>query len=122
MFADMVVLSVCPGCGSDLLQPLGWEQHADGEVLVELRCPECYAWVQISHTQAEMRALDRLHASFRDELRCAYEARVAENMEALADSLRDAFERDLLGPDDFAPRLSDRRRVRPDQQERRKAA
>ena len=100
----MPALRICPGCGSELIQPLRWEQHADGEIIVELRCPECYCWMQCGHTQAEMRDLDRLHASYRDELRCAYEARVHENMTELADVLHVAFERDLLGPDDFRTR------------------
>ena len=100
----MGCLRSCPGCGSELLQPLRWEQRPGGTIVVELRCPECNSWMEAEHSQSEMRDLDRLQSEYREELRCGYEARVAENMEELADRLRDAFERDLVGPDDFAVR------------------
>ena len=29
----MTALSECPSCGSELVQPLRWEQTGDGEVL-----------------------------------------------------------------------------------------
>src|SRR6187455_150254 len=35
-------LHVCPGCGSDLVQPTSWEQEADRtRWRVWRRCPEC---------------------------------------------------------------------------------
>jgi len=100
----VAALSVCPSCGSGLVQPLRWEKRADGQMTVELRCPECFTWTQAIHSAAEMRELDQLQVSRREELVAAYERSVAESMEQLADCLHAAFARDLVGPDDFAPR------------------
>ena len=85
------------------MQPLGWEPRQGGERLVELRCPECFVVMQACHTVAEMQDLDRRQTASREQIVAAYERSVAESMEILADTLHEAFERDLLGPDDFAP-------------------
>jgi hypothetical protein len=97
-------LPTCPSCGSDLVQPLRWQQRKSGELLVELRCPECYVVMQACHTAQEMEELDRRQAASRDQIVAAYEAAVAESMEQLADALHQAFARDLVSADDFAPR------------------
>ncbi len=87
------------------MQPLGWEKRKGGELLVELRCPECFVVMQARHTEAEMAALDRRQTVSREQIVAAYERSVAESMETLATTLHEAFARDLLGPDDFAPPL-----------------
>ena len=102
-FGHVTALSVCPSCGSDLVQPLRSEPQADGEVLVELRCPECFTFMQASHTEAEMAELDRRQNESREQIVSAYEQSVAENMATLANDLHEALERDLVGPDDFTP-------------------
>ena len=55
-------------------------------------------------TRGELAALDRRHSAEREALRSAYERCVSDSMEALADCLAVALERDLVGPDAFAPR------------------
>ena len=100
----MAALSVCPSCGSHLLQPLKWEPHGDDEVRVDLRCPECNTWMQGCFSQADRTELDRLQTAGREEIVHAYEQSVSEAMEALADCLEQALALDLVGPDDFAPR------------------
>ena len=72
--------------------------------MVELRCPDCYAWVQDTLTSAELRELDARQAALRDELKRAYERSVAEAMESLAFCMGVALELDLVGADDFARR------------------
>ncbi len=99
----MPALSVCPSCGSELVQPLRWKERPDGEVLVELRCPECQTITQACHSAQEMQELDRLQNRSRDEIRAAYERSVLESMSTLAERMHDALERDLIGPDDFVP-------------------
>ena len=99
----MPALSVCPSCGSELVQPLRWKERPDGEVLVELRCPECQTVMQACHSAEDMQHLDRLQNRSRDVIRAAYEQSVLESMSNLADRMRDALDRDLIGPDDFAP-------------------
>jgi hypothetical protein len=86
------------------VQPLRAEKQKGGEQLVELRCPECFVVMQACHTAAEMVDLDKRQAASRDQIIAAYEQSVAESMEELADTLAEAFARDLLGPDDFALR------------------
>ena len=73
-------------------------------MVVDLRCPECFTWMQECCTRAELAALDGQQAAWRELLVDAYERSVTESMEALALCLGAALELDLLGADDFAPR------------------
>ena len=79
------------------------QKQKDGDLLVELRCPECFVVMQACHTAAEIAELDQRQTASRDQIVAAYEQSVAETMEHLADTLHEAFARDLLSPDDFAP-------------------
>ena len=71
---------------------------------VELRCPECFVWLQEHCTRHELAELDRRQAASRELLVDAYEKSIVESMEALAFCLGTALELDLVGADDFAPR------------------
>ena len=97
-------MSLCPSCGSRLLQPLRSRPAADGDMLVDLRCPECFMWMQECCTRGELAELDGQQAAWRELLVGAYERSVTESMEALALCLGAALELDLIGADDFAPR------------------
>jgi hypothetical protein len=97
-------MSLCPSCGSTLLQPLRSRPAAGGEMVVDLRCPECFTWMQECCTRAQLAELDKRQAAWRELLVDAYERSVTESMEALALCLGAALELDLLGADDFAPR------------------
>ena len=97
-------MTLCPVCGSSLLQPLRSRPGTGDEMMVELRCPECFAWMQERCTRAALAALDRRQAACRARLVDAYERSVAESMEALAVCLATALALDLVGADDFAPR------------------
>jgi hypothetical protein len=97
-------LSLCPGCGSALLQPLRSRPAGDGDMLVDLRCPECFMWMQECCSRGDLAELDKRQAAWRARLVEAYEQSVAESMEALAVCLGQALELDLVGADDFAPR------------------
>jgi hypothetical protein len=97
-------MSLCPGCGSALLQPLRSRPGPGGEMTVELRCPECFMWMQECCSRRELAELDRRQAAWRELLVDAYERTVAESMEALAVCLGAALALDLVGADDFAPR------------------
>ena len=99
----MTVLTVCPGCGSGLLQPLRSRAVDAQEMLVELRCPECHAWMQECCSRTELAELDRHRAASRELLVEAYERSIAESMAALADCFAAALARDLVGADDFRP-------------------
>jgi hypothetical protein len=73
-------------------------------MVVELRCPECRAWLQACCSRVELAELDKAQAASRALMVDAYERSVAESMEALADTLAAALALDLVGADDFAPR------------------
>ena len=96
-------MSLCPSCGSALLQPLRSRPGSDGDMMVDLRCPECFTWMQESCTPAELADLDKRQAAWRELLVDAYERSVTESMEALAVCLAAALALDLVGADDFAP-------------------
>jgi hypothetical protein len=100
----MPTLSECPACGSRLVQPLRARAQDDGGMLVDLRCPECYAWRQAACDRGELAELDRGQAEARESLLRSYERCVTESMEALGVCLGQALALDLIGPDDFAPR------------------
>jgi hypothetical protein len=100
----VAVLSLCPSCGSALLQPLRSRPAGDGAMLVDLRCPECFMWMQECCTRAELVDLDKRQAASREVLVDAYERSVTESMEALAECFGQALQLDLVGADDFAPR------------------
>ena len=100
----MTVLTVCPSCGSALLQPLRSRAVDAEEMMVDLRCPECFAWMQECCTRGELAELDRHQAASRALVVDAYERSVTESMEALADCLAAAFARALVSADDFGVR------------------
>lgn len=104
MVAPVPVLSLCPSCGSALLQPLRSRPAGGDEMLVDLRCPECFMWMQECCSRDDLAELDKRQAASRELLVDAYERSVAESMEALADCFGQALELDLVGADDFAPR------------------
>jgi hypothetical protein len=80
------------------------EAAGDDEVVVDLRCSECAAWLQAALTREAMRELDRREADFRALLVSAYQASVKESMSALAECFAEALALDLVSADDFAPR------------------
>jgi hypothetical protein len=101
-------MTLCPSCGSSLLQPLRSRPGGSGDMLVDLRCPECFTWMQECCTRGELVELDKQQAEWREAIVAEYERSVTESMEALAVCLGAALERDLVGPDDFAPRRASR--------------
>ena len=102
--APVIEPPLCPGCHSPLLHPQRQRAAAAATVSVDLRCAECGAWTRASYSAAELERLDAEQVLGRLALVRSYERCVSESMEALADCLATALERDLVGADDFAPR------------------
>ena len=73
-------------------------------MLVDMRCPECFIWMQECCTRGELAELDKRQATVREQLVVEYERCVTESMEALATCLGAALALDLVDADDFAPR------------------
>ncbi len=96
-------LHICPDCGSDLVQPLFWEQQENRcHWRLRRRCPEC-EWVSESvHNEIEIDAydaqLDQGSHQLADELRALEEA----NMSAMAEAFLVALRNDLISAEDFA--------------------
>ncbi len=99
----MADLSICPSCGSGLVQPLRWEERDDGRLELDLRCPECFAWMRGRFDPDDVEALDRTLRTARESLNAAHDQFVTESMEAMAECLEAALARDLVTADDFAP-------------------
>ncbi len=96
-------LHLCPHCGSDLVQPIRWEQASERtHWRVWRRCPECEWSADSVHGEVEIDAFDeQLDLGAReltDELRALEHA----NMSAMAEAFVVALWDDLIGPDDFA--------------------
>lgn len=94
-------LNECPHCDSALVQPLSWKERPGGRILLELRCPECLAYMVGSFPPERVRELDRTLIEGRGALREAHERLVAANMRAALDAFSAGLERDLIGADDF---------------------
>jgi hypothetical protein len=80
-------LSRCPGCESSLMQPQGWKELPSGELVLQLRCPDCLVVIV---------------GTFSAEQVARYDAELLRgHMSALTACFAKALELDLLGPDDF---------------------
>jgi len=104
MVAPMPMDSRCPRCESALLIPQRSTAAGGGRLVVDLRCAECSAWTEATLSRAQLAEIERDNIAGRTELLGAYERCVSESMEALVHCFGVALERDLVGPDDFAPR------------------
>jgi hypothetical protein len=99
--AEQRPLAVCPRCGSDLVQPLGWKELRGGELYLRLRCPECQMLMSGTFQQERVAAYDAALVEGKETLVADYEAVVRHNMKELAELFRRALELDLVGADDF---------------------
>src|SRR3954447_2200092 len=97
-------LCECPHCASRYVHPTQWQAQADGAISLRLRSPGCQAAMEGAFPAARVRELDRELASGRALVRDAYERVVRRHMYQELQALRNALARDLIGPDDFAPR------------------
>lgn len=104
-------LNVCPHCRSQFVQPLSWRELRGGSIALQLRCPECLAWMAGVFCRERAEQLDRVLQRGRAELSRIYRQTVETGMRNAADRLADALARDLITADDFAlpPRAVGRR-------------
>jgi hypothetical protein len=94
----------CTACASELLQLEAWRERGAGGMTLRLRCPECHARVVRNLDAQEAARVDDALSQARLEMVAFYEAVLRTNLAHEAELLATAFERDLIGPDDFAPR------------------
>jgi hypothetical protein len=95
-------LHLCPGCGSDLVQPVAWEQvETRDEWRLWRRCPECEWHGDDVHRETLIddydEQLDFGTRELAEELRSLEQA----NMQEAADRFISALHTDLILPEDF---------------------
>jgi hypothetical protein len=103
----------CARCLSRYVQPVQWEVLPSGRVAIDLRCPECFTWHSGTFDAERVREMDRMLVRGRSELRAIYGRTVRDNMYRELDSFTQALDLDLIGPDDFLPRLAARYSYQP---------
>lgn len=96
-------LNVCPHCESRFVQALSWRELRGGSIALQLRCPECRAWMAGVFCRERVEQLDRALQRGRAELSRLYRQTVEASMRNAADRLADGLARDLITADDFAP-------------------
>lgn len=95
-------LHLCPECGSNLVQPLCWEQtDARDHWRLWRRCPECDWRCESVHGEAEIEAYDRELDSGAEALAALLKGLERENMRELAETFVAALEADLICAEDF---------------------
>jgi hypothetical protein len=95
-------LHVCPECGSQLVQPICWEQAGDrGHWRLWRRCPECEWHADAVYGESEIDAFDERLDDGTRELSESLKALVHENMERLGNTFAAALAADPDAADDF---------------------
>lgn len=94
-------LHVCPGCASELVYPVEWEEAGPEHWEVELRCPNCEWNGTGVHSQDAVERFDEIldlgtEAVVRDLKRLMH-ANMEDEIDRFVGALRD----DLIVPEDF---------------------
>ena len=94
-------LHVCPGCASDLVYPVEWEESSGTTWTVERRCPNC-EWRHVGEFgDTELGRFDDLLNEGTETLLVALRDTTRANMEAAVERMIDAIKLDLIEPMDF---------------------
>ncbi len=101
-------LARCPACESALVQPQGWKELPNGDLMLQLRCPDCMIVIAGSFAADQVARFDAELVRGRAQVERAYRAIVRENMSELSVCFSRALELDLIGPDDFRSSQSGR--------------
>jgi hypothetical protein len=94
-------LHVCPGCDSDLVQPVAWSEAAGDNWELVLSCPNCWWEAEGVFSQEQVEALeehlDEGLADMLDDLQRLAQANMADQMDRFITALRG----DHILPEDF---------------------
>jgi hypothetical protein len=94
-------LHICPGCNSELVQPVAWSEASDGRWELLLSCPNCWWETEGVFDEEQVLALEeRLDEGLAEMLRDLQrltQANMADQLERFAAALR----ADLILPEDF---------------------
>jgi hypothetical protein len=94
-------LHVCPGCDSQLVAPVAWEQAGPREWAVTIQCPNCAWWDADVFDEETVERFDEeldrgTEALVRDLLRL-----MRANMEDDVERFANALQADAILPEDF---------------------
>jgi hypothetical protein len=91
----------CPVCGSRLVYPVDWERSGDAAWTLQLRCPECETWREVTLGRASVEHINR--ELYHSAQALAHEAArmTRRNFEDEIERIVVALERDLIQPMDF---------------------
>ena len=91
----------CRRCGADFVVPVMWRECRDGGLSMRLRCGACGDTRDRTVTDAEARRFDADLDAGAAELTAALAGLEREHMLCDAQTLAEAFARDLIDPSDF---------------------
>jgi transcription elongation factor Elf1 len=95
-------LHVCPECGSELVQPVRWEQTASrGLWRLWRRCPECEWRIEGVHGEREIDAYDEQLDEGTEVLTGKLEELERESMRHVVEAFAVALDADLITAEDF---------------------
>jgi hypothetical protein len=94
-------MHMCPGCGSDLVEPTDWWQIDESRWDVHLRCPECEWRGSGDYTQGEVDRLDAVLDEAIDAILRDLRQLTRVNMGEEADQFAAALAADRILPEDF---------------------
>jgi hypothetical protein len=95
-------LHICPECGSNLVQPVSWQQEEQRyHWRVWRRCPECEWACEAVHDEVAIDAFDEQLDLGSQELTNELRALEHANMSEMAAAFIHAIDRDLITADDF---------------------
>ena len=94
-------LTVCPGCGRDLVYPIDWAPAGERKWSIALRCPECEWRGGGVYGQELVDRFDELLDDGTQSMLDDLELLTRSNMEAEIDSFVRAVEAGFILPEDF---------------------
>ncbi|MBM3666864.1 MAG: hypothetical protein FJW90_05185 [Actinobacteria bacterium] len=94
-------MHVCPGCESELVQPVKWFEQDGSNWQVDLRCPDCEWRGSGSFTQTDVDRFDEELERGAGLLAEDLNALTRSNMEEQANRFAAALETDCILPEDF---------------------
>lgn len=99
--AERRELHACPGCNSDLVQPMAWSETTDGRWDLVLECPNCGRSESGTFTRLQVERLEDHLDEGLTEMIADLQRLTQANMAADVDRFVAALDAGLILPEDF---------------------
>jgi hypothetical protein len=99
--ADRRELNICPGCQSDLVQPMAWSETPDGRWDLMLECPNCGRSESGTFTRLQVEKLEDHLDEGLTEMIADLQRLTQANMAADVDRFVLALDAGFILPEDF---------------------